>query len=197
VILWTITRTHTHLVRLLHASTGQPVGTWTARLDPPWPWWSVRVTPDGVVVSSRPDLPPPRSPRRLLATLTDPAAAAVLVLPDSPGLPERMIAVDLDHDVVEVRLHPVKMTLTVVLLTHEVGSPRTGADVVARATHGAAPVQTVPLHEGEPGTYTSPNVEWTAELTPADLVVDGVVVRRFAMDFGRARTRLRLTDSSN
>lgn len=195
-LLATVTTTLRHVVRLVHASTGAPIRGLAARLEPAPPGWFVRVLPDAAVVSARADAPAPPSPPRVVVTLTDGAVADLLDLAELPGRPPRTVLVDLDAEHVDVPVHPVPMTLTVVLTTPSSGAPRVGATVVARATSGPNPKPTVQLTEVEAGSYRSPAVEWTAAFTPLDLLVDGSTLRTFALDLTRAATTTHLVDTT-
>lgn len=195
-LLATSTRVLRHTVRVVHASTGSPVRGLAARLEPTPHGWSLRALPDAVVVSARTDVDDPASPPDLVVTLTDAAAADVLALPVVAGRPPRTLVVPLTAAVLDVPVHPVPMTLTVVLTTPSTGAPRTGRTVTARATSGPNPRPTVALPEVSPGTYRSAAVEWTAALTPADLLVGGVLLRTLAVDPTRPATTVHLVDTS-
>jgi hypothetical protein len=168
------------------------LGPVRARLDPPPYGWAVRPVTGGVVVIARDGAPQPATEPALVVTLEDARWGLVL------DLPERTASVDLDgaDEVVDVLVHPVPMTLVVHLSTPSTGAPRTGRTVVARATGGPAPRPTVALAEGDPGTYTSAAVEWTAALTPCEVLVDGNPLRTLSMDFTSSTTSLRLVDTT-
>jgi hypothetical protein len=180
-----------HRVRLVHASTGAPLRGLAAFLDPPPVGWTVRVLPDTVVVTGRVanPTPSPDPPPRLVVTLTDGAAAELLTLPAAADLPPRSVAVPLDSEVIDVDVHPRRMTLTVVL-TGSDGDPRAGRTVAAQGTRGPQPFPTLDLAEQGNGVYRSAAVEWTAALTPAELLVDGAPLRSFAMSFTAPATEL-------
>jgi hypothetical protein len=183
-------------VRLIHASTGDPITGLTARLPAAPHGWTVRTVPDGVVVSARTDVADPPVPAQLVVTLTDGVLADLILLPPTPGLPPRTVLIDLTAPEVELELHPVPMTLTVDLVTPSTGKPRTGAAVSARATSGPTPLPTVGLPEVAPGVYRSAPVEWTAPFTPADLLVEGNLLRALRMDLRSASTHIRLIDTT-
>ena len=194
--LATVTTTLRHTVRLVHASTGASVRGLGAHLEPALRGWSLRVLPDVLVVSAHADAPTPASPPKAVVTLTDGALADVLVLPALAGRPPRTVVVDLTTADVQHVVHPVPMTLTVVLTTPSTGVPRTGATVTARATSGPNPNPTVPLPEVSPGTYRSAAREWTAAFTPLDVLVGGDPLRTLAMDFSTLTTRVHLVDTT-
>ncbi|MFI7480961.1 hypothetical protein ACH9EU_00955 [Kocuria sp. M1R5S2] len=196
MILATSTTELRHTVRLVHASTGKPVRGLGARLEPAPHGWSLRVASGVVVVAARADLTDPSSPPTAVLTLTDGALAGVLVVPPLPGRPPRTVEVPLTAAELEVALHPVPMTLSAVLTRASDGAPRTGAVVVARATSGPSPRPEVPLPEADPGIYRSAAVEWTAELTPLDLLVDGSPLRTLTVDFTAGATRVHLVDTT-
>lgn len=181
-----------HVVRLLHASTGTPLGPVRGRLDPHPHGWAVRPVTGGLVVTSRDGVPPPAAEPVLEVTLDDARWGAVL------DLPGRTTEVDLDgaDEVVDVAVDPVPMTLVAHLTTPSTGAPRTGRTVVARATSGPTPRPTVALAEGDPGTYTSAAVVWTTALTPCELLVNGSPLRTLSMDFTSTATSIRLVDTT-
>jgi len=195
-LLATVTTSVRHAVRLVHASTGAPVRGLAARLQPAAYGWSVFTLLDTVVISARADAPEPAVPPQVVVTLTDGVVAGVLLIPPVAGMPPRTVVVDLTAERVDVPLHPVDMTLTVVLTELSTGAPRTGATVVASATSGTDPKPTVPLPEAEPGTYRSAAVEWTADFTPLDLLVGGNLLRTLALDFGTTATTIHLVDTT-
>ena len=194
--LATVTTTLRHTVRLVHASTGARLRGLDAHLEPAPAGWTLRVLPDVLVVSARRDAPEPAMPPQVVVTLTDGALADVLVVPPVAGRPPRTIVIDLDAAEVEHLVHPVPMTLTVVLTTPSTGASRTGATVTARATSGPNPKPSVALPEVAPGTYRSAPVEWTAAFTPLDVLVGGQPLRTLAVDVGTSATRVDLVDTT-
>jgi hypothetical protein len=195
-MLATVSTTLKHQVRLVHTSTGRALAGLAARLDPTPYGWGVRTLPDAVVVFARTDVAPPASPPKLAVTIVDGALADLLVFPQLPDQPPRTVVVDLSADEIEVPLHPIAMTLTVVLSTVPTGAPRTGRTVTARATTGPNPKPTVDLPEVEPGVYRSAPVEWTAAFTPLDLLVGGNPLRTLSLDFTKSATRVHLIDTT-
>jgi hypothetical protein len=191
-----VTTTLRHTVRLVHASTGARLRGLDAHLEPAPAGWSLRVLPDVLVVSARADAPVPATPPAVVVTLTDGALADVLVVPPVAGRPPRTIVIDLDAAEIEHVVHPVPMTLTVVLTTPSTGAPRTGATVTARATSGPNPRPSVALPEVAPGTYRSAPVEWTAAFTPLDVLVGGQPLRTLAVDVSTATTTVHLVDTT-
>jgi hypothetical protein len=185
-----------HHVRLVHASTGAPIGSVTARLTGARYGWGVRTVPDGVVVSARADVAAPLGPLRLAVTVTDGVLAQLLVFPPAPGQPPHTAVVELTGAEIERSLHPVPMTLTVTLATPSTAAPRTGRTVTARATTGPNPKPTIALPEVEPGVYACVQIEWTADFTPAELLVDGTLLRTVAMNYLSRTTRIRLVDTT-
>lgn len=185
-----------HRVRIVHASTGQAITGLTARLQPVPYGWGLRTLPDTVVVYARTDVAEPAVAPQLFVTLRDGAPAKLLVFPPLPGQPAYTVAVDLSAEEIEVPLHPVPMTLTVVLTVPSTGVPSTGRTVTARATSGPNPKPTIDLPEVEPGVYRSATVEWTAVFTPLDLLVGGSPLRTLSMDLTRSTTRIHLIDTA-
>ncbi len=185
-----------HHVRLVHASTGAPIGPLTARLTAPRHGWAVRTVPDGVVVTARTDVVVPSTPPHLAVTVTDVALARLLVFPPEPDWPPYTVLVELDATEIEKPLDPVPMTLTVTLVTPSTGSPRTGRTVVARATKGASPRPEIALPEVAPGVYASAPAVWTAAFTPAELLVGGALLRTVSLNGLSVATRIRLVDTT-
>src|SRR5262249_36755348 len=103
---------------------------------------------------------------------------------------------DLTAAAIDVTLHPVPMTLEVVLTTLSTGAPRTGRAVTARATSGPNPKPTIALPETSPGIYRSAAVEWTQRFTPSDLLVDGRLLRTLSADLTSTTTRVHLVDTT-
>ncbi len=167
-----------HHIRVVHASTGDPI----RGLAVPG-GQHARVVADGVVIAARADT---ALPDRLAITVTDGVLADLLVFPS--GAPPRTVLVDLTGQHLEVALHPVPMTLTVDLVVPSTGAPSTGRTVTTAAG--------VDLPEVGPGTYRSAPVEWTAALTPAELLVDGLPLRTVHMDLRATTTRVRLVDTN-
>jgi hypothetical protein len=182
-----IVRLRNH-IRLVHAASGAPI---TGQAIGVLPYgWHARTVPDGIVVSARTDVT--TSLAQLVVTVTDAVLADCLVFP--PGLPPRTVLVPLALEQVDVSLRPVPMTLTVELVTPLTGVPRTGRTVTATATDGQPPA--IALPELDLGVYRSAPVEWTAAFTPAELLVDGALLRTVPMDLRRTTTRVRLVDTT-
>jgi len=194
--LATVTTTLRHTVRLVHASTGARLTGFDAHLEGAPAGWVLRVLPDVLVVSARADAPVPVVPPTVVVTLTDGVLADVLVVPPVAGRPPRTFVIGLDAVEVEHLVHPVPMTLTVVLTTPSTGSPRTGATVTARATSGPNPRPSVALPEVAAGTYRSAPVEWTAAFTPLDVLVGGQPLRTLTVDVTTSATRVDLVDTT-
>jgi hypothetical protein len=197
-MLASVTTTLRHRVRLVHASTGAPITGLAARLLPHPYGWSLRTTPDTVVVAARADVAAPPAPPQLAVRVTDGATADMLVLPPVLDQPPRTVLVDLTADEIDVPVDPVPMTLTVVLTTPSTGAPRTAHTVTARATSGPTPKPTIDLPEvgTNTGVYQSALVPWTAVFTPSDLLVDGSLLRTLAVDFSTTATRVHLVDTT-
>ncbi|MET9461223.1 hypothetical protein ABZY05_40305 [Streptomyces canus] len=185
-----------HHVRLLHAATGTPIGPLTSRLTSARHGWAVRTVPGGVVVTARTDVAAPSTPPRLAVTVMDGALARLLVFPAAPDWPPYTLLVELNATEIERLLDPVPMTLTVMLVTPPKGAPRTGRTVVARATKGPSPKPEIALPEIAPGVYASAPVVWTAALTPAELLVDGALLRTVSVNGLSVATRIRLVDTT-
>jgi hypothetical protein len=200
VIVATSTTRLQHHVRLVHASTGEPIWAITARLTTPRYGWSVRTVPDGVAVSARTDVATPPTPLRLAVRVTDGLLADLLTFPPAPGQPPRTVLVDLTATEIDQPLHPVRMTLTVGLVAPSTGAPRTGRTVTARATKGPDPKPSIALPEVDPavdpGIYRSAPTEWTAPFTPALLLVNGNPLRTVSMNLLSVSTRIRLVDTT-
>ncbi len=212
----TVTTTQRHLVRVIHASTRRPITALHAQLRVRDPHrWSVRIAAGTIVCVGR-DIgglrptPAPASPAVdpapaapgsgpgpvLVVTIADGAVAQLLDLPPVPGLPAAGVEVPLTEPEVEVALPAVAQVLEVIL-ADPAGDPRTGARLTARARRGPAAHPDIAVVEtADPGVYRSAPTRWTADLTPADLLVDGRILRGFAMDFARRTTRLRAVDTT-
>jgi hypothetical protein len=183
-------------VRLVHASTGKPIGPVSARLTPARYGWAVRSVDDTVVVSKRADLADPPVLPKLIVTLLDGRLADLLQFPAVAGLPPRTVRVNLGPATVDVALHPTPMVLEVVLTTATTGAPRTGRTLVARATSGPNPKPVIALPEASPGLYRSAAVEWTQQFVPADLLVNGNQLRTLSIDVSQTTTRVHLVDTT-
>ncbi|MGH3362868.1 MAG: hypothetical protein ACRDOM_10470 [Nocardioides sp.] len=185
-----------HHVRLTHASTGTPIAGIAARLRPAAFGWSMRVAGPDVVVAARTDAPPLTVTPELAITVVDGVRADLLVIPTIPGELPNTVVVSLAAAEIDVPLHPVPMTMTVVLTTPSTGVPRSGRTVVARARSGPAPRPTINLPEVSPGIYTSAAVEWTSAFLPADLLVNTKLLRVFSIDLSTTKTRIHLVDTT-
>ena len=93
-------------------------------------------------------------------------------------------------------MQPAPQTLTVVLTTLGDGDPAAGRTVVARASAGPTPRPTIALPETVPGEYASAPVAWSADFHPADLLVDGALLRQVSLDPTTAATRVHLVDTT-
>lgn len=183
-----------HLIRLRHASTGEPVTPVRARLVEITPdgavdhlphGWSVRVRGGDVIVVARDGVKAPAVPLKVRVTVADPVVAMRLHEP----------TVDLDLAVGSHSFQPADMAVVIDLVNQD-GAPRTGRTLLARATSGPNPKPTVPLPEEAPGVYRSVPTRWTAALQPFDLMVNAVLLRKVAVDFTRKETRVRLVDTT-
>jgi hypothetical protein len=183
-------------VRLVHASTGAAMGPVTARLTAPRYGWGVRAAGDTVVVTRRDDLADPAVLPSVAVTLLDAQLAGLLSFPPADGQPRYTVVAGLTAAVIDVTLHPVPMTLEVVLSTASTAVPRTGRTVTARATTGPDLKPEIALPEAAPGTYRSAAVEWTRQFTPSDLLADGQLLRTLAVDLTSATTRVHLVDTT-
>ena len=185
-----------HHVRLVHTSTNAPIGAVAARLLGVRHGWGLRTVPDGVVVTARMGVADPPAPPRLAVTVTDGVLARLLTFPPAPDLSPYTVLVELTAVEIEQPLHPVPMTLTVALVTPLTGVPSEGRTITARATTGPDPKPTITLPELEPGVYASAPTEWTAAFAPAQLLVDGKLLRTVSMNWQSASTRIRLVDTT-
>lgn len=196
-MLAVVTTTLRHEVRLVHAGTGRAVRGLRSALEPHPFGWSVRTTPEGVtVVAVRDDAPAPDADPVLVLTVVDGRTADLLVLPAVPGRPPRTVVVPLTAPVSDVTVQPAPQTLTVVLTTLGDGDPAAGRTVVARASAGTTPRPTIALPETVPGQYASAPVAWSADFRPADLLVDGALLRQVSLDPTTAATRVHLVDTT-
>lgn len=186
-----------HQVRVVHSSTGEPITGVVARLDPAPYGWSLRTLPGGTtVVTARDGVAAPAVPPDLVITVVDGLAADVLVIPTLLDRPPNTVVAGLTAAEIDISLHPVPMTLTVVLTTPSTGVPRTGRTVIARARSGPNPKPTISLPEVSPGTYTSAAVEWPSAFLPADLLVGGNPLRVLSIDLSTKATRVHLVDTT-
>jgi len=186
----TSTTTIVNEVRLVHASTGKVIDAISLR---PTQWsagWFARVVAGTVVVASTTGAGEP-APAFVDVTVTDPLLAARLVFP--PGADaDATVRVPLVSDEIELPLQPLPMVLTVVLTDLGTGNPSVGKSLSVRPSAGAD----VPLAAvaGKPGTYSSDPRVWGAPFTPADLRIGATTVRKVALDFTRAETRIHVVD---
>ena len=195
-MLATTTTSLRNQVRLVHASTGEAIGPVTARLTTPRYGWGVRAAGDTVVLTKRDDVADPRVLPLLAVTLLDGRRADLLIFPPADDQPQHTVMADLTTAAVDVTLHPVPMTLEVVLTATSTAAPRTGRTVTARATSGPDPKPTIALPEAAPGIYRSAAVEWTQPFTPSDLLVDGQLLRTLSADLTSIATRVHLVDTT-
>lgn len=187
-MLGTTTTRLRHHIRVRHAASGAPISVLPTGTLPYG--WHARVVPDGIAVSARMGVG--TQPAQLAVTVTDGVLAGLLVFPAGP--PPRTVLVDLTGEQIDVELHPIPMTLTVELVVPATGAPDAGRTVTAAATEGNPPA--IALPEVAPGVYRSAPVEWTAAFTPADLLVDGNLLRTVHMDLRRTSTRVRLVNTN-
>jgi hypothetical protein len=150
--------------------------------------WAMRVRGGDVVVTARDGAPVPVAEPVITVAIGDLRLASLV---QTPTVDVTLSAADITIDVA-----PVPMALDVELSTPTTGDPSTGRTVVARATSGSTPPHTVSLLEADPGVYRSGPIVWTADFTPLELLVDGDVLRQFAMDHTRSSTRVRLVDTT-
>ncbi|WP_326642263.1 hypothetical protein OG884_04025 [Streptosporangium sp. NBC_01755] len=177
-----------HEVRALHAVTGRPLLVRAAFTGRPPPGWALRTLFGRVVVTESTRgaelAPSPAPAARLRLEVTDPEVAVRLAAP--------VAEVALGQPVVTHLFAPVPSVLEVRLIT--AGGPSTGRAVVARPSAG--PDVPLPEQPGEPGTYRSVPVGWTAEFHPFEIRVDLLLLRRAFIDVGRPTTRIRLIDTT-
>jgi len=183
-------------VRLVHASTGEALGPVTAQLTTPHYGWWVRTAGDTAVVAKREDVADPSVLPMLAVTLLDVRLGDLLNFPPAASQPRHTVVVGLTTAAIDVALHPVPMTLEVVLTTISTAVPSTGRTVTARATSGPDPKPTVALPEAAPGIYRSAAMEWTQQFTPSDLLVDGHLLRTLSADLTSITTRVHLVDTT-
>jgi len=181
-----------HQVRLVHATTGEPIALSDARLvTPPRGWW-VRMSPPWVVVGARSDLTAVAAPPVLEVVLADGVLADLLQLPAPvAGQPPRSVRVPLTGPTVEVTLDPQPMTLTVVLTATGTGDPSSGRTPSVSGSAGP-PIQLT--ETAELGTYRSDPVVWDHAHSPGELLVGATTVRKVGVDVRRSDTRLHVVD---
>lgn len=169
-------------VAVRHASTRLPIRV-DASWDGPAPLGrTIRVRDGDVIVSADDRFPAPGAPPVIVVAVRDPLLAMRLAQPaQQVTLSQPDITLDFD---------PVPMVVTVQLV-RATGAASTGKTVQARG--GGT---TVPLPEvtATPGSYRSAARTWTAAFHPFELLVGGTLVRRVAIDFTRAETRVRVVD---
>jgi len=201
ITLGTTTTELRHRIRLVHATTGQPITPVAVAPAPLALGWFARVVgPDVIVTATTSDAGSAArpAPTTLDVVIVDGALADVLALPaPAPDQPPNSIRVALGvpgppgPPEIEVPVTPVPMTLTVVLTGQGGTTPSTGRTVAVRGTSGT----TIALPEtATPGTYRSTALTWTADHHPGDLRVDGQSVRKVAVDVTRADTRIHVVD---
>jgi len=185
-VLATSTAATKHVVRLVHAATGQPITA--IRLAPvAWPigWWA-RVVDGAVVVASTSATD---GPDHVDVVITDGGLASVLDLPAPvPGQPPNSVRAALTAEEIDIPVNPTELTLTVVIVG--TAGPAAGLDVRVRGATGSP---TVTLTEGEPGTYSATRV-WGANLINADLRIGSTTVRKVSLDYGHTETRIHVVD---
>lgn len=184
-----------HRVRLVHATTGDPIapialGPVTLALG-----WAARVVgPDVVITATTTDAGSAADPAPTVVdvVVADGTLADHLALPAAAAdQPPDSVRVTLGAPDVQVPVDPVPMTLTVVLALQGSTAASTGRTVVVRGTSGT----TIALPEtATPGTYRSAARTWTADHHPGDLRVNGQSVRKVAVDVTRADTRIHVVD---
>lgn len=190
-----------NVVRLVHASTGEPLTA--IRLAPvAWPtgWWA-RVVDGAVVVAARlapetpatagsiPEPPVTAGPASIDVIVTDGVLASLLEFPTpEPDQPPHSVRVPLAAAEIDVPISATNLTLTVVVAGDT--GPSQGLDVKVRGASGSP---TVTLAEGVPGTYSATR-KWGANLINADLRIGGTTVRKVSLDYGHTQTRIHVVD---
>ena len=195
ITLGTTTTELRHRIRLVHATTGQPIAPLAVAPAPLALGWVARVVgPDVIVTATTSDAGSAArpAPTTLDVVVLDRAPADLLALPaPAADQPPNSIRVALGAPEIEVPVTPAPMTLTVVLTSQGGTAPSTGRTVAVRGTSGT----TIALPEtATPGTYRSTARTWTADHHPGDLRVDGQSVRKVAVDVTRADTRIHVVD---
>ena len=195
ITLGTTTTELRHRIRLVHATTGQPIAPLAVAPAPLALGWVARVVgPDVIVTATTSDAGSAArpAPTTLDVVVLDGALADLLALPaPAADQPPNSIRVALGAPEIEVPVTPAPMTLTVVLTGQGGTTPGTGRTVAVRGTSGT----TIALPEtATPGTYRSTARTWTADHHPGDLRVDGQSVRKVAVDVTRADTRIHVVD---
>ena len=195
ITLGTTTTELRHRIRLVHATTGQPIAPLAVAPAPLALGWVARVVgPDVIVTATTSDAGSAArpAPTTLDVVVLDGALADLLALPaPAADQPPNSIRVALGAPEIEVPVTPAPMTLTIVLTGQGGTTPGTGRTVAVRGTSGT----TIALPEtATPGTYRSTARTWTADHHPGDLRVDGQSVRKVAVDVTRADTRIHVVD---
>lgn len=191
-----------HVVRVTHASTGQPIEPLEAAWeDAAMPGKLLKVVHGTVVVAMDqrylpPDPMPGDPPRpKLKLRLVVPDGPLARRLADTDAVVELDPAIETDALAHDVEFDPIPMTLTVDLVRPGAGpngGPSTGKTVEARASNATR--EPLPEVAGQPGTYRSAVRVWTSGFNPLDLLVGNALVRRIAIDFSRTDTRVTVVD---
>ena len=195
ITLGTTTTELRHRIRLVHATTGQPIAPLAVAPAPLALGWVARVVgPDVIVTATTSDAGSAArpAPTTLDVVVLDAALADLLALPaPAADQPPNSIRVALGAPENEVPVVPAPMTLSALLTVQGGTASITGSTVAVRGTSGT----TIALPESPtPGTYRSTARTWTADHHPGDLRVDGQSVRKVAVDVTRADTRIHVVD---
>ena len=173
----------THVVRVVHATTGRPLDLSRPTLEPAAAGWRARfVRGTGVVVSSTQrvpegvsfdDVPAPTVPPALVVRVVGPRVDRLRV-PSPTDRPRHTLVVNLSLSDQVVAVPPLETRLTVVLVGRE-GDPSVGRTVTLEPAGGPGAALTIP--ESPPGAYTSPPTAWSSAFWPAHIAVDGEIRR--------------------
>lgn len=172
-----------HRVTALHDLTGAPIAV-DADVAPRLPaGWKLTVRGGDVLLSAWDRAGGLDAATAVELTVRDPALRARLSAPEA--------AVAVDAPAKTHRFAPAPAALEIELRRPD-GSPSAGKTVLARAGDGSG--ATVALTETGPGIYRSPDIPWTPEFHPLEVVADGDSVRKLAVDPTARVTRARLID---
>lgn len=175
----TITQQFRHEVRVVHATTGNPILGFTASLvHPRRPGWTVSRSGHRIIVSVLERHDDPAIVPQLTIDVTDAATKARLepfgAAPDvaRPDLVHHM-TVDLNAPLVTVQLQPAPSSLLLTIVDRT-GTELTGLDVELRGVGGV----NLPLIEGASGVYEALDEVWAPEFATSDVLIDTVIQER-------------------
>ena len=191
----------THVVRVVHATSGRPLELARPHLEPAARGWHARSVPGvGVVVwHTRPlapatgpdDVPGPGTPPTLVVRVRGPRPDRLQIAAPA-GRARHTLVVELDARERTVAVAPLPTRLGVDLVDGD-GEPAAGRVVALEPAGGAG--SPVALSETTPGSYASPPTVWSSSFWPAHITVAGETRRTVHPDLLRDSS-LELVDTT-